>query len=40
MLVVPPSYPLGVTDAEELAGKTVVFVIDILATGAPAQVAP
>ncbi|UUI70187.1 FKBP-type peptidyl-prolyl cis-trans isomerase [Cellulomonas xiejunii] len=37
MLVVPPSYPLGVTDAEELAGKTVVFVIDILATGSPAQ---
>lgn len=36
MLVVPPSYPLGVTDAEELAGQTVVFVIDILATGAPA----
>ncbi|MFC0646599.1 FKBP-type peptidyl-prolyl cis-trans isomerase [Cellulomonas phragmiteti] len=40
MLVVPPSYPLGVTDGEELAGKTVVFVIDILATGTPAQVAP
>ena len=40
MLVVPPSYPLGVTDAEELAGKTVVFVIDILATGAPAQATP
>ncbi|MBD7917018.1 FKBP-type peptidyl-prolyl cis-trans isomerase [Cellulomonas sp. Sa3CUA2] len=37
MLVVPPSYPLGVTDGEELAGKTVVFVIDILATGSPAQ---
>ena len=36
LLVVPPSYPLGVTDAQELAGKTVVFVIDILATGAPA----
>lgn len=36
MLVVPPSYPLGVTDGEELAGKTVVFVIDILATGSPA----
>ncbi len=32
MLVVPPTYPLGVTDAEELSGKTVVFVIDILAT--------
>ncbi|QGQ19185.1 FKBP-type peptidyl-prolyl cis-trans isomerase [Cellulomonas sp. JZ18] len=38
MLVVPPTYPLGVTDAEELAGQTVVFVIDILATGAPAEV--
>jgi len=37
LLVVPPSYPLGVTDGEELAGKTVVFVIDILATGSPAQ---
>ncbi|MGN8246248.1 FKBP-type peptidyl-prolyl cis-trans isomerase [Cellulomonas soli] len=35
MLVIPPSYPLGVTESEELAGKTVVFVIDILATGAP-----
>lgn len=40
LLVVPPSYPLGVTDAEELSGKTVVFVIDILATGSPAQAAP
>lgn len=39
MLVVPPTYPLGVTDGEELAGKTVVFVIDILATGTPAQAA-
>lgn len=39
MLVVPPTYPLGVTDSEELAGKTVVFVIDILATGSPAQAA-
>ncbi|MFS0705636.1 FKBP-type peptidyl-prolyl cis-trans isomerase [Cellulomonas sp. 179-A 9B4 NHS] len=37
MLVVPPSYPLGVTDAEDLAGQTVVFVIDILATGNPAE---
>ena len=37
MLVVPPSYSLGVTDSEELSGKTVVFVIDILATGNPAQ---
>lgn len=40
MLVVPPSYPLGVTDAEELSGRTVVFVIDVLATGSPAQAAP
>lgn len=40
MLVVPPTYALGVTDSEELAGKTVVFVIDILATGSPEQVAP
>ncbi len=37
MLVVPPSYPLGVTDAEDLAGQTVVFVIDILATGTPEE---
>lgn len=34
MLVVPPSYPLGVTQSEELQGTTVVFVIDILATRA------
>ncbi|WP_245530228.1 FKBP-type peptidyl-prolyl cis-trans isomerase [Cellulomonas flavigena] len=40
MLVVPPTYALGVTDSEELAGKTVVFVIDILATGRPEQVTP
>lgn len=40
MLVVPPTYPLGVTDSEELTGKTVVFVIDILATGSPEQGAP
>ncbi|MFI2752315.1 FKBP-type peptidyl-prolyl cis-trans isomerase [Cellulomonas sp. P22] len=33
MLVVPPSYSLGATDSEELAGQTIVFVIDILATG-------
>ena len=39
MLVVPPTYALGVTDSEELAGKTVVFVIDILATGSPEQAA-
>jgi len=35
MLVVPPTYSLGVTDSPELAGQTVVFVIDILATGSP-----
>jgi len=33
MLVVPPTYPMGATDSEELAGQTIVFVIDILATG-------
>jgi peptidylprolyl isomerase len=37
MLIVPPSYPLGVTQSQELTGQTIVFVIDILATGpAPA----
>lgn len=37
MLVVPPTYPLGATQSEELKGQTIVFVIDILATGpAPA----
>lgn len=35
MLVVPPTYALGVTESEELAGQTVVFVVDILATGSP-----
>jgi peptidylprolyl isomerase len=35
MLVVPPTYALGVTESPELAGQTVVFVIDILATGSP-----
>ncbi len=35
MLVVPPSYPLGVTQSEELQGQTVVFVIDLLASRAP-----
>ena len=35
MLVVPPSYELGATDSEALAGQTLVFVIDILATGSP-----
>jgi len=39
MLVVPPTYALGVTDSEELAGQTVVFVVDILATGHPDQAA-
>jgi len=33
MLVVPPSYPLGATQSEELTGQTIVFVVDILATG-------
>ncbi|WP_315096553.1 FKBP-type peptidyl-prolyl cis-trans isomerase [uncultured Cellulomonas sp.] len=37
MLVVPPTYALGVTDSEELAGQTVAFVVDILATGHPEQ---
>ena len=37
MLVVPPTYPLGATQSEELKGQTIVFVIDILATG-PAPV--
>ncbi|GEL93452.1 FKBP-type peptidyl-prolyl cis-trans isomerase [Cellulomonas composti] len=35
MVVVPPSYPLGVTQSEELAGQTVVFVVDILDSRAP-----
>ena len=39
MLVVPPTYALGVTESEELAGQTVVFVVDILATGHPEQAA-
>ena len=39
MLVVPPTYALGVTDSEELAGQTVAFVVDILATGHPGQAA-
>ncbi|MBO3102948.1 FKBP-type peptidyl-prolyl cis-trans isomerase [Cellulomonas fengjieae] len=37
MLVVPPDYGLGVTASEELAGQTVAFVVDILATGHPEQ---
>lgn len=37
MLVVPPTYALGATQSQELKGQTIVFVIDILATGpAPA----
>jgi peptidylprolyl isomerase len=37
LLVVPPTYPLGATQSQELKGQTIVFVIDILATGpAPA----
>lgn len=39
MLVVPPTYGLGVTASEELAGQTVAFVVDILATGHPEQAA-
>ena len=39
LLVVPPTYALGVTDSEELAGQTVAFVVDILATGHPEQAA-
>jgi len=35
MVVVPPSYALGATQSEELAGRTIVFVIDLLATRAP-----
>jgi len=35
MLVVPPSYALGVTQSEELAGQTVVFVVDILNARTP-----
>jgi peptidylprolyl isomerase len=33
MLVVPPTYPLGATQSQELKGQAIVFVIDILATG-------
>ncbi|WP_028048120.1 FKBP-type peptidyl-prolyl cis-trans isomerase [Cellulomonas sp. URHD0024] len=39
MLVVPPSYALGITDSEEMAGQTVVYVVDILDTGHPAGAA-
>lgn len=35
MVVVPPSYALGATQSEELAGQTIVFVIDLLASRAP-----
>lgn len=37
MVVVPPSYALGATQSEELAGQTIVFVIDLLATRASAS---
>lgn len=41
MVVVPPSYALGATQSEELAGQTIVFVIDLLATrGAATEAAP
>ncbi|HEY0237083.1 MAG TPA: FKBP-type peptidyl-prolyl cis-trans isomerase [Friedmanniella sp.] len=40
MVVVPPSYALGATQSEELAGQTIVFVIDILATRTPVTDAP
>jgi peptidylprolyl isomerase len=33
LLVVPPSYDLGATESEALAGQTLVFVVDILASG-------
>ena len=36
MVAVPPSYALGATQSEELSGQTIVFVIDLLATRAPA----
>ncbi len=32
MLVVPPTYDLGATQSESLAGQTLVFVVDILAS--------
>ena len=34
MLVVPPTYDLGATQSEALAGQTLVFVVDILAVAA------
>lgn len=36
MLVVPPSYALGITQSKEMAGQTVVYVVDILDTSRPA----
>ena len=33
MLVVPSTYAITATQSEELAGQTIVFVVDILATG-------
>lgn len=35
LLVVPPTYRLGVTDSQELKGQTVVFVVDILDSRSP-----
>ena len=32
LLVVPPTYDLGATQSEALAGQTLVFVVDILAS--------
>ncbi|UJP41735.1 FKBP-type peptidyl-prolyl cis-trans isomerase [Cellulomonas palmilytica] len=40
MLIVPPSYALGVTQSEELSGQTVVFVVDILNARTPGGTAP
>lgn len=37
MLIVPPSYALGVTQSEELSGQTVVFVVDILNARTPGE---
>ncbi|WP_307858236.1 FKBP-type peptidyl-prolyl cis-trans isomerase [Cellulomonas fulva] len=35
LLVVPPSYALGVTESTELEGQTVAFVVDVLDARAP-----
>lgn len=37
LIVVPPTYALGATATKELKGETVVFVVDILATGSPSS---